>query len=92
MLWSWDSNEITFDQNCWTFDGYNGCVEAPPVEPPYIPDGGTSKKLLRDYFWYKNRYKDQDLDKDELEQKIIRHMRDDEIVDFIRAILMKGLL
>lgn len=89
MLWTFDSNEITFDQNCWTFDGYNGCIEE---EAPTLPTGGTSKKLLRDYFWYKNRYKDQDLDKDELEQKIIRHMRDDEIVEFIRVILMKGLL
>ena len=24
-MWSWDSVEITFDQTCWTFDGYDGC-------------------------------------------------------------------
>ena len=25
MTWDWSQNDITWDQNCWTFDGYNGC-------------------------------------------------------------------
>ena len=25
MSWTWDSTEITHDQTCWTYDGYNGC-------------------------------------------------------------------
>lgn len=24
-MWTWDSAEITHDQTCWTYDGYNGC-------------------------------------------------------------------
>lgn len=25
MSWSWDTALLTFDQTCWTFDGYNDC-------------------------------------------------------------------
>lgn len=24
-MWTWDSTQITHDQTCWTYDGYNGC-------------------------------------------------------------------
>ena len=24
-MWTWDSTEITHDQTCWTYDGYDGC-------------------------------------------------------------------
>lgn len=25
--WNWSQNDITWDQNCWTFDGLNGCEQ-----------------------------------------------------------------
>ena len=25
MLWDWSQNDITWDQNCWKFDGSNEC-------------------------------------------------------------------
>ena len=31
MSWTWDSEQITHDQTCWTYDGYDGCNIAPPV-------------------------------------------------------------
>ncbi len=27
-MWTWDSTEITFDQECWTFDGLSECEGA----------------------------------------------------------------
>ena len=26
MAWTWDTTQITHDQTCWTYDGFNGCV------------------------------------------------------------------
>ena len=26
-MWTWDSTEITHDQTCWTYDGYDGCAQ-----------------------------------------------------------------
>jgi len=26
MEWTWDQVDITFDQECWTFDGDNSCT------------------------------------------------------------------
>lgn len=26
MSWTWDQTDLTHDQTCWTYDGYNGCT------------------------------------------------------------------
>lgn len=52
MSWTWDTTELTCDQTCWTYDGYNGCAVEPPVgggypltyREPYIDDEERRRK------------------------------------------------
>ena len=86
MLWDWSQNDITFDQNCWTFDGHNGCAVVDP--PP--PSGGGGRGSgpthgIRHDGGYRPNYQD------EIDQlRILRE--DEEIIEFIMAILTKGIL
>lgn len=84
MQWDWSQNDITFDQNCWTFDGSNNCeVEAPAT-------GGTSKKINRPYLWYKDKFRKEN--QAELDRMAIIKEEDDLIIEFIKVILTKGLI
>ena len=76
MQWDWSQNDITFDQNCWTFDGYNGCAEEPSV--PIT--GGPSRKKYYNPSYYEPK-------KNEITKR-----EQEMIVDFIKVILTKGLI
>ena len=86
MLWNWSQNDITFDQNCWTFDGHNGCIEAPVIPPPST---GGSPGGVRRRKKYAPPIEDTIRDHERLDQ-ILRE--DEEIIEFIKVILTKGLI
>lgn len=55
------------------------------IEEPEPATGGTSKKINRPYFWYKEKGLER--------ERMARIKReDDEILEFIKVILTKGLL
>ena len=89
MQWDWSQNDITFDQNCWTFDGYNGCAV---VEPPPPSDGGGRGSGpthgIRHDGGYRPNYQDV---LDQIERERIE-TEDNEIIELIMAILTKGIL
>ena len=89
MLWTADSVDITADGICWTADGYNGC-EVPPVteRPPPGGRGSGPTNGVREEYGYRPNYQDE---LDQLEKERIK-LEDDEILDFIKVILTKGLL
>jgi hypothetical protein len=79
MSWTWDSTQITFDQTCWTFDGYNGCAWT----------GGGS-----DEYKYKS-YADLVRDKEGIVAELHKDRilaEDVDIIQFLNIILTKGLL
>lgn len=79
MQWDWSQNDITFDQNCWSFDGYNGCVK----DTGSVATGGGAGHtggVIREY--------DEDII---LKLKQIRE-EDDLIIEFIKRVLTMGLL
>lgn len=90
--WNWSQNDITFDQNCWTFDGNNGCiVTQPPVskQTPSVGRGsGPTNGIRREGPGYTDYWEDVKRESDR-----IRIKRDDEdIVKFLHMILSKGIL
>ena len=44
-MWTWDSTQITHDQTCWTYDGYNGCYSGGFGEG-YVQD--NRKRILEE--------------------------------------------
>jgi hypothetical protein len=76
-MWTWDSTEITFDQTCWFFDGYNGCI---------VTGGGS------DEYKYAT-YADLVRDKEGIDLRKNRILAEDvDIIQFLNIILTKGLL
>jgi len=85
MLWTWDSVDISFDQICWSFDGYDGCYIPPPPSPGGGSGGGyTPGGTYIDTYGKRIKLPLKD------NARIAReHQR---ILDFTTVILTKGIL
>lgn len=95
--WSWDNVNISFDQTCFTYDGSNGCQA-------YDESWSWDTEVLRfdqicwTYDGYSNCRKrggSQFYDTDKIKQRRLNEeilREDQEIAEFLRTLLSKGLI
>jgi len=94
-MWSWENTEISFDQTCWTWDGYDGCTVAaePPIDYGSVGRGSGPTSGIRPEGYFDRPKYNGHYDDMLRESNRNRQIRDDQdIVDIILTLLTKGIL